>query len=150
MQIATLLIIAFFVTHYVNIKTSNKINRKEAVLEIVKKFQGSIDNVYSCGYKYILDSNSGSNVEHSILAHLRSASNYLNMIQKFKKDEVQELNSFDEIYCKQKLLDLKISITDSPFKTSNHIYSPDQIISFDRNYTDLIDLIYKFRTNFWL
>ena len=151
-QIVTLFIIAFFVTHYVSIKTSNKINRKEAALEIVLKFQSCIEVIYQSAFKYLSDPKSGSDLENAILLDLRSANNYLSMIQELKQDKskVDELNLFDENYSKQRLFDLKISITDSPFKTQNHVYSPDQIISFHRNYLDLISSIYKFRTQFWL
>ena len=52
-QIILTLIIAIFITSFVTTKTSNKIRRRDIVLDLVAKLQDRIDGIYEIGCHFL-------------------------------------------------------------------------------------------------
>ncbi len=143
-QIIVIILIAFFITRFVNLRTSSDIKRKESVLELISKFHNTIDQIYELGYSYMNDPQDTNDKNITIL--LRNASIYLGIIENIKqKNNVMELNKLDCGYLKEGFWSLKNDLTNSPFKETIHRYKDGSIVSFNWQYTQLCTYLYNFR-----
>lgn len=146
-QIITLILIAFFVTRYVNIRTNEDMRRRDVILDLVSKFQRSIENIYNYGIPYFEPEKREKSSEAIILANFTCAGNFLNLIDSIKnKKKIRELNNFDCNNFKSKFFLLKKALTDSPFKT-DAAYSPTQIRAFNKEYMEILEGIYQYKAD---
>jgi hypothetical protein len=140
-QIILTLIIAIFITSFVTTRTSNKIRRRDMVLDLVSKLHNCIDKIYEIGCNFLekpIDED-----KSNILGRFRDAGNTLHIIEKIQNTKnIKELEGFNVSIIKELFFQFKKELTDSPFRKDIHVGT---VISFNMLYTELSEKLYEYK-----
>jgi hypothetical protein len=136
-QISVALFVAYYVTIFVNHRTSSDSRRKDIVMDLINKYQSVIDDIYKLGNAYMNNPTEKNHFE--ILGHFRDAGNLLALIEKITKEcNVNEMKKLNIKDLRDKHLNLKRELTNGPFGKDYHQYDSGTIIAFNSQYTEIL------------
>jgi hypothetical protein len=137
--------IGVFITFLLSKRTSNDFRRREVLLEMINKYQKSIERMYSIGSQYMekLDLPTQRKVISSVKMAGINFSTLKSIMTQCQISSVEEMpNRLFKHYH-----NLKIVLTDTPFGQQGVAYSVGKKIKYEEKYQALINELYSIKYN---
>jgi hypothetical protein len=137
--------IGVFISFFLSRRTSNDFRRREILLEMINKYQKSVEKMYYVGSKYMdkQDLPSQRDVISCVKMVGINFSTLKNIIAQCQISSVEEVprRIFRHYYS------LKIVLTDTPFGQQGVAYSVAKKIQYEQQYQALINELYILKYN---
>ena len=137
--------IGIFITFFLSKRTSNDFRRREVLLEMINKYQKSIERMYSIGSQYMekLDLSTQRKVISSVKMAGINFSTLKSIMTQCQISSVEEMPNrlFKDYH------NLKIVLTDTPFGQQGVTYSVGKKIKYEEKYQALINELYSIKYN---